>query len=130
MVGVILTSDKMVDLGQSDVVMVDVTVFEQAPELQAGQQKDVMWGVDMAKSAVEPVHRPQLCAMHQHHKLHLLQMSHSIRAGPGLKIRTWGNKILQFEAAPDLFTLSVPLSLRDNIQQTFNVHSHVWYRDK
>lgn len=92
-VGVILTSDKMVDLGQSDVVMVDVTVFEQAPELQAGQQKDVMWGVDMAKPAVEPIDRPQLCAMHQHHKLHLLQMSHSIRAGPGLKIRTWGNTI-------------------------------------
>lgn len=56
---VLLTSDKKVYLCQSDVVMVDVTVFEQAPELQAGQQEGVIWGVGMAKSAVEAVHRPQ-----------------------------------------------------------------------
>lgn len=81
----------MVDLGQSNVVMVDVTVFEQAPELQAGQQKNVMRGVDSAKSAVEAIDRPQLCAVHQHHKVHLLQMRQRIRAGLGI----W-RKILYF----------------------------------
>lgn len=33
---VLLTSDKPVYLCQSDAVMVDVAVFEQAPELQTG----------------------------------------------------------------------------------------------
>lgn len=62
-------------------MVVDVTVFEQAPELQAGQHEDVIWRVGMAKSAVETVDRPELCNLHQHHKLHLLHMSHSVRAG-------------------------------------------------
>lgn len=61
--------------------MVDVTVFEQAPELQAGQQEGVFWGVGMAESAVETIDRLQLCDLLQHHRLHLLHMSHSIRAG-------------------------------------------------
>lgn len=39
---VLLTYDHMVYLCQSDVVMVDVTVFEKAPELQAGQLEDVI----------------------------------------------------------------------------------------
>lgn len=70
--------------------MVDVAVFEQAPELQSSKQEDIEWGVDMAEAAVEPVERPQLCAMHQYHKLHLLQMSRIIRAGLGVNIRRRG----------------------------------------
>ena len=52
--------------------MMDVAVFEQAPKLQAGQQERVVWGVRMAKSAVETIDRPQLHVLLQHHKLHLL----------------------------------------------------------
>lgn len=78
---VILTPDKTVNLDQSDVVMVDVTVFKQAPELQAGQQKGAMWRVGTAKSAVELIDRPQLCAVYQHLELHLSQMRCGIRPG-------------------------------------------------
>lgn len=40
---VTLTCHETVDLGQRDAVMVDVAVFEQAPELQAGHQGEVEW---------------------------------------------------------------------------------------
>lgn len=78
----------MVNLCQSDALMVDETVFEQTPKLQAAKQEAVICCVDMAKPAVETVDRPQLSALHQHCKLHLLHMSHIIRAEPGVKIRT------------------------------------------
>lgn len=67
--------------------MVDVAVFEQTPQLQASKQEDIVCGGDMAEAAVEPVERPQLCAMHQYRKLHLLQMSHSIKVGLGVNMR-------------------------------------------
>lgn len=69
---IILTTDETVDLSQSNVVMVDVAVFEQAPELQVGQPNNVMRGVDSAKSAVEHVDGPELCTVRQHHIVHLL----------------------------------------------------------
>ena len=84
---VLLTFEKMVHLGQSDVMMVDVTVFEQAPELQAGQQVDVIFRLDTTKSAVETIDRPQLFVIPQHHKLHLLLMKHRIGTGTGVKIK-------------------------------------------
>lgn len=66
-----LTCHETVDLGQRDAMMVDVAVFEQAPELQAGHQGEVEWGIHETESAVEPVDRPQLCVVHPHHELHL-----------------------------------------------------------
>lgn len=36
-------------------MMVDVTVFEQAPEQQVGEQVGVVWGVVITESAVETV---------------------------------------------------------------------------
>lgn len=84
---VFLTSDKMIYICQGDAMMVNVTVFEQAPELQAGQQEGVIWGVGMAKSAVETVDGPQLFVLPQHHKLHLLHISHGIRAETEVKIK-------------------------------------------
>lgn len=66
------TSDETVDLCESHAVMMNVTVLEQAPQLQTGQQEGVVWGVGVAKSAVEAADRPQLSFLPQHHKLHLL----------------------------------------------------------
>lgn len=79
-----LTFDQMVYLCQSDAVMVDFTVFEQAPQLQTGQQG----GVDMTKSTVETIHRPQFGVLPQHHKLYLLHMSHSFSEQTRVK-RVW-----------------------------------------
>lgn len=124
----------MVYLCQSDVVMVDVTVFEEAPQLQAGQQEDVIWGGGISKPAVETIDRPQLWILPQYCKIHLLHISHSIRAETGLKIRMWAKghmlTILQCEVRPDLFTLSLTISIRDFIQKMFNVQSHVWCWDR
>lgn len=53
-------------------MMVDVAVFEQAPQLHAGQQEGVIQRLTVTKSAVETVDRLQLFVVPQHHKLHLL----------------------------------------------------------
>lgn len=76
----------MVYLCQSDALMVDVTVFEQAPQLQAGQQEGVIRGAGVAKSAVETIDGPELSVLPQHHKLHLLHES-QCEAGTGVKIK-------------------------------------------
>lgn len=68
-----LTFDPMVYLCQSDAVMVDFTIFEQAPELQTGQQGAVIQTVGLTKSAVETIDWSQLCDLDQHHKFHLFQ---------------------------------------------------------
>lgn len=47
------TSDKTVYLCQSYAVMMNVTVFEQAPELKTGQQEGVLRGAGITKPAVE-----------------------------------------------------------------------------
>lgn len=90
--------------------MVDVTVLEQAPELQACQQGSVIWGAGMAKSAVKTVDGPQLCAAHHHRKLHLLHMSIRIQ----VEHKDVG-KSFYSEAGPHLCALGVTLSLRDYI---------------
>lgn len=78
---VLLTSEETLHLRHSDAVMVDVTVFEQAPELQPGHPEGVVWGVGVAETAVETIHGPQLCRSTQHHKLHLwIYASQSVRA--------------------------------------------------
>lgn len=58
--------------------MVDVTVFEQAPQLQASQLNEAMQGLTTAKSAVESIDRPQLSAQLHHRKHRLLEMSRCI----------------------------------------------------
>lgn len=68
---VTLTCHETVNLGQRDAVMVDVAVFEQAPELQARHQGEVERGIHETESAVEPVDGPQLCVVRPHHELHL-----------------------------------------------------------
>lgn len=61
--------------------MVDVTVFEQAPQLQTSQLKQAVGGVSAAQSAVEPIDRPQLSAVLQHCKRHLLETSWGVSSG-------------------------------------------------
>ena len=72
-----LTSDEAVYLCQSDVMMVDVAVFQQTPELQAGQQEGVVWRLRVTKAAVETVDRPQLRDVSKDHELHLLVCMHA-----------------------------------------------------
>lgn len=67
----LLTCHETVDLRQRDAPVVDVTVFEKAPELQAGHQREVVQGTQKTESAVEPVDRPQLRVVSPHHELHL-----------------------------------------------------------
>lgn len=81
-----LASDKLVSLAQSK-VMVDVTVFEQAPQLQTGQLKQAEWGLSAAEPAVEPIDRPQLSAVLQHCKHHLVETSRGVSSGLRLKSR-------------------------------------------
>lgn len=69
-----LASDKLVGLAESE-VMVDVTVFEQAPQLQTSQLKEAVGGLGPAESAVEPVDLPQLRAVLQHRQHHLWEKS-------------------------------------------------------
>lgn len=64
--------------------MMNVTVFEQAPELKTGQQEGILRGAGITKPAVETTNRPQLSFLPQHHKLHLLHMTHSFRVGTRL----------------------------------------------
>lgn len=83
----------------------------------------------MAKSFVETINGPQLTVLLQHLKLHLLHVSHRARAG--VRIRTGVKErmltMLPCEAGPDLFTLSVTLSLRDFLQKTFNAQRDVGF---
>lgn len=118
----------MVSLWQSDAAMVDVAVFEQAPELQAGQQEGVVWGVGLAKSAVEAVDGPQLGIVPHDHKLHLLQSIRSQQHGQ----KDIGNDTVTFngKVGPDLLALHVPLCLGDFLQERLYVQSHVWYQCK
>lgn len=62
----------MVDLRQGKGVK-NIAVFEQTPELQAGQHEGVIKGGGTAQSAVETVDDPQLFPLPHHHKLHLSQ---------------------------------------------------------
>lgn len=64
-------SSEQVDLCESDVVMMDVAVFEQAPQLQAGQHEGVVRRLRVSQSAVEAIDGPQLGAVPQHGQLHL-----------------------------------------------------------
>lgn len=75
---VLLTCNEAVNLGQRDALVVDITVFEKAPELQAGHQREVVWEIQKTEPAVEPVDGPQLCVVSPHHELHLLRR-HIIR---------------------------------------------------
>lgn len=68
---VLLTADEAVHLRRADAVPVDVAVFEEAPQLQAGQQEAAARGGGPAESAVEAVRRPQLRRSPQHRELHL-----------------------------------------------------------
>lgn len=61
--------------------MVDVTVFEQAPQLQTSQLKQAVGGLSAAESAVEPIDRPQLSTVLQHCKRHLLETSRGVSSG-------------------------------------------------
>lgn len=54
----LLTCHQAVDLGQRDALMMDATVLDEAPELQAGHQREVVWGISETEPAVEPVDRP------------------------------------------------------------------------
>lgn len=105
--------------------MVDVTVFEQAPQLQAGQLKEAGRGSNTAESAVERIDGPELSAMLQHLIHHLLGTSRSVRAS----LSGGGIKTNRSEATPDLFALSFPLSGGHRVQQTLDVHSHVWWEE-
>lgn len=51
--------------------MMDVAVFEQAPQLQAGQHEGVVRRLRVSQSAVEAIDGPQLGAVPQHGQLHL-----------------------------------------------------------
>lgn len=100
--------------------MVNVTVFEQAPQLQTGELKQAARGPSAAESAVEAIDRPQLSAVLQHCKQHLLGSSWDVSSGLRLKTRE-----AIFAAEPDLFVLGAGLSRRDHGQQMFDVESHV-----
>lgn len=50
-------------------------------------------------------------------------MNQSVRARTKGENKDIGDKFL---ADLDLFALSVTFSLRDFLQETFNVHTHVW----
>lgn len=52
---VLLTCHQAVDRGQRDSLMMDATVFEEAPELQASHQREAVWGISKTEPAVEPV---------------------------------------------------------------------------
>lgn len=67
----LLTCHQAVDLGQRDALMMDATVFEEAPELQASHQREIVWGISKTEPAVEPVDRPQLFVVRPQHELHL-----------------------------------------------------------
>lgn len=67
--------------------MMDVTVFEQAPQLQTSQLKQAVRGLSPAKSAVESIDRSQLSAMLQHRKHHLLETSSRFSSSVTLKTR-------------------------------------------
>lgn len=55
---VLLTRHQAVNRGQRDALMMDATVFEKAPELQAGHQREAVRGISKTEPAVEPVDRP------------------------------------------------------------------------
>lgn len=67
----LLTCHQAVDRGQRDSLMMDATVFEEAPELQASHQREAVWGISKTEPAVEPVDRPQLFVVCPQHELHL-----------------------------------------------------------
>lgn len=66
-----LTTDVAVNLGQGDALLVDAAILEESPELQAGQQEGIVWGLIMAQTTVEAIDGPQLRYVSQHHKFHL-----------------------------------------------------------
>lgn len=101
--------------------MMDVTVFEQAPQLQARHLEGVTLEEDMTKSAVEVIDRPQLHVFPQQHKLHLLLRKQGQETGLNQTVCQQAcNKV---EA--HLFALSVAPSVRKSLQETFKVQSHV-----
>lgn len=100
--------------------MMDVTVFEQAPQLQARHLEGVILEVDMTKSAVEVIDRPQLHVFPQQHKLHLLLRKQETGLNQTVRQQACN------KAGAHLFALSVALSVRKSLQETFKVQSHVW----
>ena len=56
-------------------MVVDLTVQEQAPVLQARQQEHVIGRLGVAQAAVEAVDGPELRHVPEHHKLHLQDQS-------------------------------------------------------
>lgn len=114
-----LASHKLVRLAQSKVV-VDVAVFEQAPQLQTGQLKQAVGGPSAAESAVESIDRPQLSTVLQHCKRHLLGTSR------GRQLRPQASKLgAHFTEELHLFVLGVPFPGRDHGQHTLDAQSHV-----
>lgn len=100
---------------------VDVAVLEQAPELQVGQQEDVVrrtGATGEAEFAVETKDEPQLHVLAHHHRLHLRQHRHSVRRGTAAERRHKGG-------GADLHALSLTVSLWDLIQENLDVESHV-----
>lgn len=102
--------------------MVDVTVFEQAPQLQTSQLKQAVGGVSTAECAVESIDRPQLSAVLQHRKRHLLETSRGVSSGLRPQTSELGG---HFTEELHLFGLGVTFSGRDHGQQTLDVQSHV-----
>lgn len=51
----LLTCHEAVNLGQRNALMMDAAVFKEAPQLEAGHQREVVRGISKTEVAVEPV---------------------------------------------------------------------------